>query len=291
MRYFPAGMFKRKGEIMKKREIQENIIAAVNRVKAENPMAPSMTNNVTINFVANAQLAVGGAAAMTYLDDEATALAAGTQGFYINMGTMLEAYRDTFVRTARYLHEKKKNLVLDPVGIGLGSVREHILTEMKDCKPAVIRGNASEILTLSSMWGLGAKEKGNVRGVDSTDTVETAENAAIELAGFTGGSVAVSGPVDLITDGHTVVRSEGGSGFMKMITGAGCALGGVTAIYACVTDPFTAAVTAANVFNLAGSRAEKEVDGPGSFQVHFLDNLYKAAAEEIADNPFDVREV
>ena len=40
---------------MDKQEIQQQIIAAVRAVKAGNPMAGSITNTVTINFVANAQ--------------------------------------------------------------------------------------------------------------------------------------------------------------------------------------------------------------------------------------------
>jgi len=55
---------------MTKEEIQKGIREAVQKVKEKNPMAPSVTNTVTINFVANAQLAVGGSAAMVYLPDE-----------------------------------------------------------------------------------------------------------------------------------------------------------------------------------------------------------------------------
>ena len=94
-----------------------------------------------------------------------------------------------------------------------------------------------------------------------------------------------------MTDGHMAVRSHGGSLFMPMITGTGCSLGGVTAVYATSADPFTAALTAANVYNLAGARAEKDVPGPGSFQVRFLDELYRATPEEIANNPFEVEEL
>ncbi|MDD4753925.1 MAG: hydroxyethylthiazole kinase [Desulfitobacteriaceae bacterium] len=45
------------------------------------------------------------------------------------------------------------------------------------------------------------------------------------------------------------------------------------------------------MYNLAGRRAERKVDGPGSFQVEFLDELYKASAADIADNPFEIEEV
>ena len=47
------------------------MMQAVETVKRTNPMAGLITNSVTINLVANAQLAVGGSAAMVYLPDEA----------------------------------------------------------------------------------------------------------------------------------------------------------------------------------------------------------------------------
>lgn len=78
---------------------------------------------------------------------------------------------------------------------------------------------------------------------------------------------------------------------MEKITGAGCSLGGVVAVYATVTSPFIAALTATAVYNLAGNRAENIVDGPGSFQVQFLDELYKATAADIANNPLEIEEV
>lgn len=77
---------------------------------------------------------------------------------------------------------------------------------------------------------------------------------------------------------------------MEKITGAGCSLGGVIAVYAAVSDPFTAAVTGSIVYNLAGQRAEKNSDGPGSFQVHFLDELYKASAGELSEYPFNLKD-
>jgi hydroxyethylthiazole kinase len=78
---------------------------------------------------------------------------------------------------------------------------------------------------------------------------------------------------------------------MEKITGAGCALGGVIAVYATAASPFIAALTGTAVFNLAGSRAEAKTDAPGSFQTQFIDELYKAAADEIADNQFDIIEI
>ena len=275
-----------------KREIQSGIVDAVETVRRTNPMAGSITNSVTINFVANAQLAVGGSAAMVYLPDEGEFLAKAGGAAYINVGTLLPVYEDTLPCTAKALHEAGKPWVLDPVAIGIGSLRTRLLQQFREYKPSVIRGNASEIIALAGLWELeGGMAGSNVRGVDSTDSVSAAKAAAIELARWTGGAVAVSGQTDLVTDGSTVIFSYGGSHFMEKITGAGCSLGGVAAVYAAVASPLIAALTATAVYNLAGTRAEKKITGPGSFQVQFIDELYRATPEEIADNPFELEEV
>jgi hydroxyethylthiazole kinase len=277
---------------MDKQEIQQQIIAAVRAVKAGNPMAGSITNTVTINFVANAQLAVGGSAAMVYLPDEGEFLANAGGATYLNMGTLMPVYEETLPRAAKLLHESGKPWVLDPVAIGIGELRTKLLRQFRPFKPSVIRGNASEIIALAGLWELNVTDGASgTRGVDATDSVESARNAAVALARWTGGAVAVSGKTDLVTDGRQVVHSYGGSHFMERVTGCGCSLGGVVAVYATAASPFIAALTATAVYNLAGRRAEEKVSGPGGFQMQFLDELYLATPEEIAENPFELEAV
>lgn len=275
-----------------KENLKKQIIQAVEKVKETNPMAGSITNTVTINFVANTQLAVGGSAAMVYMPDEGELIAKSGGATYINVGTLFPIYEQTLPLTARSLHDMGKPWVLDPVAIGIGSLRTDLLRKFKEFKPSVIRGNPSEIIALAGLWGLdGGASESRVRGVDSTDSVNAAKAAAVSLAKYTGGAVAVSGETDLVTDGSIIAYSYGGSHFMEKITGAGCALGGVIAVYATAASPFIAALTGTAVFNLAGSRAEAKTDAPGSFQTQFIDELYKAAADEIADNQFDIIEI
>ncbi|NMA66541.1 MAG: hydroxyethylthiazole kinase [Clostridiaceae bacterium] len=255
-------------------------------------MPGPITNTVTINFVANAQLAVGGSAAMVYLPDEGELLAKSAGATYINVGTLLPIYEQTLPHVAKVLCDMKKTWVLDPVAIGIGSLRTQLLKQFKEYKPSVIRGNASEIIALAGLWGLdGGAVVSQVRGFDSTDSVNAAKAAAVALAKWTGGAVAASGEVDLITDGSIVAHSHGGSHFMEKITGAGCSLGGVVAIYATAACPLIAALTASSIYNLAGKRAENKADGPASFQTQFLDELYKATPADIAENPFEIEEV
>lgn len=269
---------------MTETEIRSAIARAVEEVREKNPLAPSITNTVTQDFVANAQLAAGGSAAMLYLADECKAMAKIAPAFYINMGTAMPFYADTLPRTARALYENQKPWVLDPVGIGLSELRTDLLSHFKNYKPSIIRGNASEIIALAKLWRLiDNSDAGKVRGVDSTEKVSSAKESALALAKFTGGAVAVSGEEDLVTDGEETIYCAGGSILFTKITGSGCALGGVMAIYLAVATPFIAALTATTMFNLAGSKAA-EVGTPASFKVNFLDNLYELTPEEVADN-------
>ena len=270
--------------------LKENIKNAVLKARETTPLAPSVTNTVTVNFVANAQLACGGSAAMVYLPDEGECVANIGGAVYLNMGTLLPIYEETIPRTCKTLHALKKNWVLDPVALGIGSLRTKLVADMKNYPPTIIRGNASEIIAVAKLWGLALSTSTGPVGVDSVDSVASAEQAAVTLARFINGAVAVSGEKDLVTDGKILVYSEGGSHFMEKITGAGCSLGGVCAVYAAVTDPFTAALTATQIYNLAGRRAQEISKAPASFQMNFLDNLYLATAEDVANNPFTVKE-
>ena len=262
-------------------QLKQNVVKAVEEIRATNPMAGSITNTVTIDFVANAQLAVGGSAAMVYLPDEGEALVAGGGAIYLNMGTLFPIYEQTIPRAAKAAHDAGKPWVLDPVGLGIGSLRTQLVNELKQYKPAIVRGNASEIIALAGLWGLEgeAADLSRVRGVDTTDTVDAARDAAVALARYTGGAVVVSGEVDLITDGTTVAKSHGGSPLMSKITGCACA-----------ADPFTAAICGTAVYNVAGTRAAAVADAPASFKVAFIDELYRASAQDIANNQLELEE-
>lgn len=271
-------------------DLRRSVEEAVRRVREETPLAPSITNTVTINFVANAQLAAGGSAAMVYMPDEGVAMARVGGALYVNMGTIFPFYTETLPATAGELHALMKNWVLDPVGIGMGEIRMSLLAGFKSTPPPLVRCNASEIIALASLWELdtGRTAASRVKGVDSHDSVEDALSAAVAVARHSGGAVAVSGAADLVTDGHIAVRCPGGSDRLGLVTGGGCSLGGVMAVYAAVAAPMTAALAATSLYNLAAERAAATATGPGSFQTQFLDELFKAAPAEIAAMPMNL---
>ena len=300
------------------------ISQAVGKVRNTTPLAQSFTNFVTINLVANAQLASGGTAAMSFLPDDILETAKISGAEYINVGTLLPFFAQALPQIAEGLQAMGKPWVLDPVAAGIGSTRTAILTAMRDAPPSVIRANASETIALCAMWGLdadgrsggsaevdggladdvtsasGSRETKQSQpvsrpaGVESVDDVDEATNAALALARFLTrahdgkAAVAVSGAVDLVTDGERIYRLEGGSAMMEKITGAGCALGGVLATYLAVADPLVAALAASLHFNRAGEVADRICHGPGSFQSAFLDALWNTTAQTIAASPIAV---
>ena len=77
---------------------------------------------------------------------------------------------------------------------------------------------------------------------------------------------------------------------MGKVTGFGCSQGGVLAVYATQADPFTAAVAAVNHYNFSGRAAAAKAAAPASFKVAFLDSLYLATPEDIANNSMEIQE-
>ena len=286
----------RPGDLPDDHPLRARIAEAVHAVRDTTPLAQSFTNFVTINLVANAQLAAGGTAAMSYLPDDVLDIAAICGATYINVGTLLPFYKDALADIARGLHDQGKPWVLDPVAAGLGATRTAILESFRDVPPTIVRGNASEIIVLDRMWGLAdadaaADDGTRPAGVESVDEVDSAIPAARRLARHLAahspngqGAVAVSGAIDFVTDGTHDYRLPGGSALMTKITGAGCSLGGVVGTYLAVADPLTAAMAASLHFNRAGEIAEAAAHGPGSFQTEFLDALWNVTAEQIADS-------
>lgn len=245
---------------------------ALERLREASPLTQCITNAVVTNFTANALLALGAAPAMCDIPDEAGMFAGVAGGVLVNLGTPTAEQRDA----AREAVAVGTPWVLDPVAVGALPVRTALAHELLAARPAIIRGNASEILALA---GAGA----GGRGVDATDASEDALDAARALATRTGGTVAVSGEIDLIVDAERTARVPGGSALLTKVTGGGCALGAAMAAFAAIAEPFDAALAASAVWAVASERAASGSRGPGSFAVAFLDELAAIQPADLED--------
>lgn len=227
-----------------------------------------MTNKVVIGFTANVLLAAGAAPAMVEDAEEAAEFAAAADALLINVGTLSRDQAKAMAAAAESARAAGTPWVLDPVAVGGLRFRTSVAVDLLAAEPTVIRGNASEILSLAGADGAAG------RGVESLAESADAVDAARTLASAHHCVVAVSGVVDYVTDGQTVYAVPGGDPLMTKVTGVGCALGALIAAYCAVADsPVRAAVSASAVLANAGSAAAKTASGPGSFAVQLLDAL------------------
>lgn len=242
--------------------------AVLARLRADAPLVQCITNSVVVNVTANVLLAAGAAPVMADVPGEAGECARWASALLINLGTPKREQREAMSEAVAAAREAGTPWVLDPVGVGALSMRTAFAAELLAHEPAVIRGNASEILALA---GAGA----GGRGVDSSDDVEATAEVARELAHRTRAVIAVSGPVDLITDGERVLRVAGGDALLTRVTGAGCALGALVgaAVAAADGDALAGAVAAHTLYAEAAERAAAIAPAPGGFAVALLDAL------------------
>ena len=250
-------------------------------VSSATPLVQCLTNRVVSTITANALLAVGASPAMVDNPHEAGEFAALASAVLVNVGTPDDGTAAAMRLAAAAAAEHGRPWVLDPVAVGPLAFRTALAVELLDHRPAVVRGNASEVIALEGAAGGGSGPGG--RGTDATSAVDEAAGAARALARRTGGVVAVSGEVDLVTDGERVVRVGGGHALLTRTTGAGCALGAIVAAYAAaVPDPLAAAVAAHAHVALAAQVAAATRAGPGSFAVAWLDGLDAVGPQEMA---------
>ena len=247
-------------------------------VRAQSPLVHCITNYVAMEFNANALLAVGASPLMSFCPEEMKEIAAIASALVVNIGCLDRQEIEAMKLAADAMSRLGKPWVLDPVGAGASRIRtETCLRLIRDYCPAIIRGNASEILVLAGSTIVS-------RGVDSSASSGDAVEAARALARETGAVVSVSGAVDYITDGERVGTVHNGSPLMSRITAMGCTASALTGAFAAVQpDAFQAAWSAMALMGLAGDLAASRLTpdlGTGTMSVAFLDALstFDAAA-------------
>ena len=250
------------------------LAADLSALRRKAPLVHCITNLVADNFTANALLAVGASPAMVVAEEEAGGFAALAQALLLNVGTVTPPDARAMSAAAAAARAAGRPWVLDPVGAGALPYRTRVVAELLEHRPAVIRGNASEILAV-------AGEAAGGKGVDSTAGSAEALPRARELATRLGAVVAVSGAVDFVTDGEEVFSVPGGNPLITRVTAVGCALGAVIAAFlAAAPSPLRAAVAGSALFKLAAGRAGRTARGPGSLATAFLDQLFLAGVEK-----------
>lgn len=252
---------------------------ALEAIRAKSPLVHNITNLVVMNNTANALLASGASPVMAHARTEVEEMAAIAGALVINIGTLNQTWIEAMTSACRKANEVGVPVVLDPVGAGATKLRtETSMRLVSDNKITVVRANASEALAMTT-------KAAATKGVDSTHSVDEAADAARQIANELNTVVAITGAIDLVTDGETVLRVSGGHPLMGKVTGMGCtATALVGAFLAVEPGAVTATAAALAYLGLAGQKASQNCAGPGSFQVALLDALYNITPKELADS-------
>lgn len=259
--------------------MEDVIVRLRNEVQEKSPLIHNITNVVVTNFTANGLYAIGASPVMAYAHEEVADMAKIAQAVMLNIGTLTATEVEAMFIAGRSANEHGVPVVLDPVGVGATSYRtETAKALLADLSIAVARGNAGEIANL-------VDEQVEMKGVDSSakiaDLATLAKKAAVTLNTV----VVMTGETDIITDGETTYECKNGDPMLAKVTGTGCLLSSVVAAF-CSQGKSNLVEACAAAVGFYGIAAEVAAEltasqGPGHFQIHFLDQLYKVGEGDI----------
>jgi hydroxyethylthiazole kinase len=247
-------------------------------IRIQKPLIHNITNYVVMNYTANALLACGASPVMAHAQEEVEEMVSFAGALVLNIGTLTPYWIDSMLLAGRKANQLNIPVILDPVGSGATKLRTASAKKLIDeLSISVVRGNASEILSL-------VREGSKTKGVDSIHTVDEAVDAALQIADELETTLAITGPVDLVTDGKRIQRVANGDEMMGNMTGSGCTATVVIGSFLAVDkDPLEATSTALAYFGLAGEKASAGSRAPGSFQIALLDALFTIDAEQLKE--------
>lgn len=267
-------------------DIRLMITQALKDLKNTKPLIHHITNLVVMNETANATLAIGASPVMAHAIEEVEEMASVARALVLNIGTLTTELVESMIRAGLAAGRNNTPIILDPVGAGATTLRTEACRRLlSELDITIIRGNASEAAVL-------AEYEAQIKGVDAMTMSHDLEDIAKTLAVKTGCVAAVTGPVDIVSDGVRIARISHGHPMMAMVTGTGCIATSIVAGFASViADPFTASVAALTFYDLAGEAAAAGAEGlPGSYHVALYDSLAKLANSGIEGTSLEVVE-
>ena len=213
----------------------------------DEPLVMLLTNAVAANFTANCLLAFGAKPAMVCEPSEAAELAVHADALLVNLGTVTGEQAAAMRQAIAVANGKHVPWVLDPVGVQHLEFRRRLAIEFAAMKPAIIRGNATEIATLA-------------------DLAPTIADSTVLLA---------TDRIDKVRQGTSVTEIAGGSPLLQAVTATGCAQGAICAAFlGRGLSPHDAAVAASKLMKRAGELAQSQSPSPGSFQTALIDAIW-----------------
>ena len=258
-------------------------------VRAKTPLVHNITNYVTVNDVANVLLAAGGSPIMSDDADDVEDITSICGGLNINIGTLNKNTIPSMFLAGRKANELGHIVLLDPVGAGASRLRTDTANRlMQEVRFDAVRGNISEIKTLCT-------GSGSTKGVDA-DAVDAVTEANLDngvqlvktFAAQTGCIIAVTGAIDLVSDGERCWCIRNGRAEMSRITGTGCQLSALMTAFL-VANPdrkLDAAAAAVCMMGLAGEIGWANMqpgDGNSTYRNRIIDAIFNMTGDALEE--------
>lgn len=267
---------------LNKERLIEDLCEAIVNLRDKKPLIEQVTNYVTINDCANVTLAIGASPVMGDGFEEVDQMTMISDALVINYGVINGASLKTMIKAGKTANKHNIGIVLDPVGVGATQFRnEAIVDLLTQVHPTIIKGNASEIMSLS---GMNTKSKGVDSSADSLEAID----AALKVARDHRCVCAVTGRIDIITDGRYIVKIYNESDLLSYITGTGCMITSLAASFlGGGASPLVSAVGGILAMSIAGEEAaireNEENNGIASYREDVMNNIYKFNQYSIRD--------
>lgn len=261
--------------------------SCIENVRKSAPLVHNITNYVTVNDVANILLACGGSPIMSDEPEDVADITAICGGLNINIGTLNKRTIEGMFIAGKKANELNHVVLLDPVGAGASKLRTNTaMILMEEIRFDVIRGNISEIKTLSQGSGTTKGVDADVADAVTEENLDSAIAFVKDFAKKSRSIIAVTGAIDLISDGEKCYIIRNGRPEMGKITGTGCQLSGMMTAFL-VANPehkLEAAAAAVCAMGLAGeigwSRME-EGDGNSTYRNRIIDAIFNMDKETL----------
>ena len=252
----------------------------IENVRKNVPLVHNITNYVTVNDVANVLLACGGSPIMSDEPDDVEDITSICGGLNINIGTLNKRTIEAMHIAGKKSNELNHIVLLDPVGAGASALRTNTAVDIMDnIRLDVIRGNISEIKTLALGSGTTKGVDADVADAVTEESLDKSVEFVKNFAKTAGTIVAVTGAIDLVSDGDRCFVIRNGRPEMGRITGTGCQLSGMMTAFV-VANPdnrLEAAAAAVCTMGLAGEIGWSHMeahDGNSTYRNRIIDAIY-----------------
>lgn len=249
-------------------------------VREKGPLVHNITNYVTVNDVANILLACGASPIMSDEPEDVEDITSICGGLNINIGTLNKRSIEGMFLAGRKANELGHVLLLDPVGAGASTLRTDTAVRlMEELRFDVIRGNISEIKTLALGSGTTKGVDADVADAVTEESLDVAVAFAKDFAKKAGCIAAITGAIDLVSDGEQCYVIRNGRPEMGRITGTGCQLSGMMTAFVTANpeNKLPAAAAAVCAMGLAGELGYarmQEGDGNSTYRNRIIDAVY-----------------